>query len=226
MNYCMCGRYTLINLADFVDVFPWIRPLAQEYPPRFNVAPSQLAPVVANRPEPQLELFKWGLVPSWAKDAAIGNRMINARAETLMEKPSFRTALKRRRCLVPADGFYEWKLNPDGKTRTPMRMRLKTGKSFAFAGLWEHWHSPDGSELLTYTIVTAEPNELVRDIHNRMPVVLTGEAAREWITPGEADPAKMHGILKTFPAEQMRADAVSKNVNNPANDSPACIESM
>lgn len=220
----MCGRYTLINLADFVDIFPWIRGLEQEYPPRFNIAPSQLAPVVANKPSPQMELFKWGLVPSWAKDPAIGNRMINARAETLMEKPSFRTALKRRRCLVPADSFYEWKLDPDGKTKTPMRMRLLSGEAFAFAGLWEHWSAADGSQLLTYTIITTEPNELLKEIHNRMPVILTGDAAKAWLTPGEADPLQMHKLLRTHPAERMCADAVSKAVNNPANDSPLCID--
>jgi len=222
----MCGRYTLIHLADFVDIFPWIRGFPQEYPPRFNIAPTQLAPVAANRPSPQLELFKWGLVPSWAKDISIGNRMINARAETLMEKPSFRTALKRRRCLVPADGFYEWKMNADGKTKTPMRMRLSSERAFAFAGLWEQWQSADGSSLLTYTIITTEPNELLKNIHNRMPVMLTGEAAREWLTPGDADAAQMHALLKPFPADQMRADPVSRSVNNPVNDSPACIESM
>jgi putative SOS response-associated peptidase YedK len=219
----MCGRYTLISLADFVDIFPWIRGLEQEYPPRFNIAPSQLAPVATNRPQPQLELFKWGLVPSWAKDPAIGNRMINARAETLMEKPSFRTALKRRRCLVPADSFYEWKLNPDGKTKTPMRMRLRSDKPFAFAGLWEHWHGDEGSELLTFTIITTSPNELLKDIHNRMPVILTEEAARKWLSPGEADPVQMHAFLQTLPSELMMAEAVSKTVNNPANDSPQCI---
>ena len=220
----MCGRYTLINLADFVDIFPWIRGLDGAYPSRFNIAPTQLAPVVANKPSPQIELFKWGLVPSWAKDPAIGNRMINARAETLMEKPSFRTALKRRRCLVPADGFYEWKLNPDGKTKTPMLMRMQSGEAFAFAGLWEQWSAADGSQLLTYTIITTEPNELLKNIHNRMPVILTGDAAKEWLTPGEADPVAMHALLKTHPADLMRADAVSKAVNNPANDSAVCVD--
>lgn len=222
----MCGRYTLIRLADFVDIFPWIRGLGQDYPPRFNVAPSQLAPVVTNGAQPQLELFKWGLVPSWAKDPSIGNRMINARAETLMEKPSFRTALKRRRCLVPADGFYEWKLNADGKTKTPMRMRLLNDEPFAFAGLWEHWHGDDGSELLTFTIITTSPNALLQEIHNRMPVILTGEKAKEWLTPGETDPVRMHALLESYRAEAMVAEAVSKTVNNPANDSPQCIEPL
>lgn len=219
----MCGRYTLIRLADFTDLFPWVRSLGGDFPPRYNIAPSQFVPVVRNVGNNQLELLKWGLVPSWAKDAAIGNRMINARAETLPEKPSFRTALKRRRCLVPADGFYEWKLNPDGKSKTPMYIRLQDGRPFAFAGLWEHWHSDDGSELLSFTIITTSPNELMAHIHNRMPVILTAEQAQQWLEHAERSPEALLPLLKPFPPELMDASEVSKTVNNPANDSPDCI---
>src|SRR2546423_13816686 len=142
----MCGRYTLIRLADFTDMFPWIR--APELLPeaQYNIAPSQPIAVIANNGDNQIEFFRWGLVPSWAKDQSIGNRMINARAETLAEKPMFRTALKRRRCLVPADGFYEWR-KEGAKQKTPMYIHLRSGKPFAFAGLWDEWHSPDGSVL-------------------------------------------------------------------------------
>src|SRR2546423_1862229 len=150
----MCGRYTLIRLADFTDIFPWIRAPQQWPEARYNIAPSQSVAVVANNRDNQIEFFRWGLVPSWAKYESICNRIINARCETLASKPMFKTALKRRRCLIPASGFYEWKKLPDGKTKTPMYIRMKGGKPFAFAGLWDRWKSPDGSELLSCTIVT------------------------------------------------------------------------
>src|SRR5439155_13144753 len=164
--------------------------------PRYNIAPSQPIAVVANSGNNQIEFFRWGLVPSWAKDPSIGNRMINARCETLAEKPMFRAALKRRRCLIPASGFYEWKKNPDGKTKTPMYIRMKSGKPFAFAGLWDRWKSPDGSELLSCTIVTGKPNEMVADIHDRMPVILTGDACEKWVDPSEMSAEKACDFFK------------------------------
>jgi putative SOS response-associated peptidase YedK len=222
----MCGRYTLIRLADFTDMFPWIRAPVQWPGARYNIAPSQPIAVVSNDGPPQVQFFRWGLVPSWAKDAAIGNRMINARSETLAAKPMFRTALKRRRCLIPADGFYEWKRLPDGKTKVPMHIRLKGGKPFAFAGLWDRWTAPDGSELPTCTIITGKPNELVRSIHDRMPVILTGQACRDWIAPGEISSESAAELLKPYPPDEMEAQPVSRKVNNPAFDSAECIESM
>src|SRR5687767_7448984 len=168
----MCGRYMLIRLADFTNLYPWILPSDQDAPARFNIAPTQSVAVVTNLPEPNIDYFHSGLIPSWAKDPGIGNRMINARAETLAEKPAFRTALRRRRCLVPADGFYEWKKDPGGKTKTPMYIGMKSGGVFAFAGLWETWHAPDGSVLPSCTLITTQPNELMADIHDRMPVII------------------------------------------------------
>jgi putative SOS response-associated peptidase YedK len=220
----MCGRYTLIRLADFTDIFPWIRAPDRMPEARYNIAPSQDIAVVTNEGGGQVELFRWGLVPSWAKDESIGNRMINARCETLAEKPMFRTALKRRRCLIPASGFYEWKKSPDGKSKTPMYVRMKGGKPFAFAGLWDRWHSPDGSELRSCTIITGPPNSLLKQIHDRMPMMLAGDDCKKWIKPGEMSSGEANKLLKPYPADEMEAFAVSRMVNSPAMDSPKCIE--
>src|SRR4051794_39773148 len=223
----MCGRYTLINLASLTQAFPWIT-----FPPaddlsRYNIAPTQPILAVANNRADRFEHFHWGLIPSWAKDPAIGNRMINARAETIAEKPAFRTALRRRRCLVPADGFYEWKKDPDGKSKTPMHVRMKDGGVFAFAGLWDVWRSPaDGTVLPSCTLITTEPNELMKDIHDRMPVIIKHQDFHRWLDATERDPADLSDLLKPYPASEMEARPVSKTVNNPKNDSPACIESM
>lgn len=204
-------------------MFPWIRPPAHEFSARFNIAPSQLVPVVPNDAGHEVTFFKWGLVPSWAKDAAIGNRMINARVEGIAEKPAFRAAFKRRRCLVPASGFYEWKSNPAGG-KTPMYIRMKDRKPFAFAGLWETWHSPDGSTLNTCTIITGNPNTLIEPIHNRMAVILKPEHYKTWLTEGEVNAAELLSLLAPYPPELMEAYAVSRAVNNPANDSAGLIE--
>jgi putative SOS response-associated peptidase YedK len=167
-----------------------------------------------------LELFRWGLIPWWAKDPAIGNQMINARAETLAEKPSFKWLLARRRCLVLADGFYEWR--KEGKGKVPMRFILKSGESFTFAGLWDSWKQPDGSLLRTYTIVTTEPNDVLRLIHNRMPVMLSNDDAQKWLTVDD-EIARALTLLKPFPADATEGYDVSTLVNNPRNDFEECI---
>jgi putative SOS response-associated peptidase YedK len=179
--------------------------------------------VVPNDGKNRLDFFTWGLIPSWAKDPSIGNRMINARAETLAEKPSFRSAFHRRRCLILADGFYEWRKD-DGKSKTPMYIRLEDGSPFAFAGLWELWNAPDGSQVLSCTIITTEPNPLMEKIHNRMPVILPEKAYSLWLQSGEADPNALSELLKPYPAEEMVAYPVSRLVNSPDNDLPAVIE--
>ena len=152
--------------------------------------------------------------------------MINARAESLATKPAYRAAFKRRRCVIPADGFYEWRKESDGKTKTPMYIRRRDHKPFAFAGLWEVWRSDDGTELPTCTIVTGEPNELVKPIHDRMPVILTAEAMRRWLEPAELPPEELMELRVPYPADQMQATPVGRAVNSPRNDSPDCIESM
>jgi len=219
----MCGRFTLtVDPDELQDAFPGLTLPADHPPtPRYNIAPSQPVAVITNNGKNTLEFFRWGLIPSWAKDPAIGNRLINARAETLADKPSFRTAFKRRRCLIPADGFYEWRKDPGGKT--PMYVRLKSGDPFAFAGLWEAWHSPEDETLLTCTIITTTPNSLMEKIHDRMPVILKPDAYDRWLDPAEQEPGKLSGLLKPYPASHMTAYAVSKRVNKPENDSPELV---
>ncbi len=218
----MCGRFTLTLDPDEVQqAFDLSSPLPAEFTPRYNIAPSQAVAVIANGPSRKLEFFKWGLIPSWAKDPKIGNRMINARAETLNEKPSFRTALKKRRCLILADGFYEWK--KEGKTKTPVYLQLKEGEPFAFAGLWETWKSPEEEVIKSCTIITTGPNALVKKIHDRMPVILPAQAYDLWLSPDELPAEKALSLLKPFAASQMKAVPVSPLVNNPAFDSRECI---
>lgn len=219
----MCGRFTLTADPNKIrEKFPWLN-VPEEIQPRYNVAPTQPVAVVPNDGKNKLDFFLWGLIPSWAKDPEIGSRMINARAETLAEKPSFRTAFRRRRCLILADGFYEWRQIPGRKTKIPMYIRLESGLPFAFGGLWEAWHSPDGSEILSCTIITTPPNSLVQDIHNRMPLILPEETYSQWLDPEEQDPAKLQAILQPYPAEEMVAFPVSTLVNSPANESAECI---
>ena len=218
----MCGRFTLtVNPEELQQQFGLNEPPPAELVPRYNIAPSQAVAVVANTPDRKLELFQWGLIPSWAKDPKIGNKLINARAETLAEKPSFRTALKRRRCLVVADGFYEWK--KEGTAKTPMYIQLKDGRPFAFAGLWEVWQPPDGSVIKTCTIITTEPNALLAGIHNRMPAILPPRAYDQWLTPGELPSIEAMALLGPYDPAEMKATPVSSRVNSPAVDTPELV---
>ena len=222
----MCGRFTLkTDPETLTETFPgFTTPAADEMSPRYNIAPSQRVAVVANNGDKSVEFFQWGLIPSWAKDPKIGNRMINARSETLAEKPSFRTAYKRRRCLILSDGFYEWRAEPGSKTKTPFYIRLKSGKPFAFAGLWEAW-SPniDDDPLLSCTIITTSPNALMETIHRRMPVILELDGYDQWLDPTDQSSRQLDGLLTQYPAEEMEAYPVSRLVNRPSNDSPDCI---
>ncbi len=198
--------------------------LAGELSPRYNIAPSQ--PVAAVRAGEggarELTLLQWGLIPSWAKDPAIGSRMINARAETAAEKPSFRAAMKRRRCLIPASGFYEWARV--GAAKQPFFIRMKEGRPFALAGLWEQWCGEDGSELETCAILTTSPNEMAAKIHPRMPVIIAPGDYGRWMDPANEKPGTLEPLLRPYPAGEMEAHTVSRHVNNPRNDEPACIE--
>ncbi|MBN1486971.1 MAG: SOS response-associated peptidase [Anaerolineae bacterium] len=218
----MCGRFTLsLDLDDLIAVFPdFVFP--PDLKPRYNVAPTQDIAVVPNTGDRQVTMFHWGLVPSWAKDTAIGARMINARSETLAEKPSFRAAYKRRRCLILADGFYEWRKAVGRGPKTPMLVKLASGKPFAFAGLWEVWR-PDDTPIFSCTIITTTPNELVQPIHDRMPVILPPAAYDLWLAPGEQSASVLQSLLKPYPAVEMVAYEVSRLVNSPRNDSPECI---
>ena len=218
----MCGRYSLIVdasvLAGVFDLDP-----PRDLKPRFNIAPTQTVPIVrAGREVPrELTGVRWGLVPSWAKDSKIGARMINARGETVAEKPSFRSAVKTRRCLIPADGFYEWVKTDGGKQ--PHYIHFADGRAFAFAGLWERWHKGEGKPLDTCTIITTRPNELIAPLHDRMPVILAPDNFAEWIQPVELRPGRLDVLLSPCPAEEMEAYPVSTHVNKPANNDLECV---
>jgi putative SOS response-associated peptidase YedK len=219
----MCGRFTLSSDPNTLqEAFPGMN-VPSEIKPRYNVAPSQPVAVIPNDGNKTMDFFTWGLIPSWAKDPSIGSRLINARSETLAEKPSFRSAYRRRRCLILADGFYEWQAQPGSKSKVPHLIRLESGDPFAFAGLWEQWFAPDGSELKTCTIITTEPNELMQKLHNRMPVILPPSAYPAWLDPDERDPDSLQDLLVPYPAVEMMAYPVSTLVNSPANDRPELI---
>jgi putative SOS response-associated peptidase YedK len=220
----MCGRFTLTDPdADLAVQFnlPEIPDLA----PRYNIAPTQPVAAVRLNVESaarEMVLFHWGLIPFWAKDPGIGARMINARAETAAEKPAFRAAFKRRRCLVVADGFYEWQ-KQDGP-KQPFFIYLHDRRPFAFAGLWEHWEGGDGSVVESCTLLTTQPNELVRPLHNRMPVILHPRDYDLWLDLEVQDAARLQPLLRPFPSAEMEAHAVSRRVNRPENDDPAIVE--
>lgn len=219
----MCGRFTLAtNPAEYAEdlgeaVFP------EQFQPRYNIAPSQPVLAVSNDSRGKAGFFVWGLIPSWAKDPTIGNRLINARGETLGEKPAFRGAYKYKRCIIPADGFYEWKALPSAKVKVPHYIRLKSHKPFALAGLWDQWDSPDGSTLRTCTIVTTEANTLMAPIHNRMPVILAPETIADWLDAEPRSPQSLSGLVRPYAGEMMESYAVSTLVNSPANDRVECI---
>lgn len=189
--------------------------------PRYNIAPTQDIPDVITSGGNQLVMFRWGLIPHWAREISIGSKMINARGETLREKPSFRSSLQRRRCLIPADGFYEWKR--EGSTKQPYRITLKNSELFGFAGLWDSWTAPSGEVINSCTIITTSPNELLEPIHNRMPVILSPAAEEMWLDPSISDSLLLENLLKPYPAELMQAYQVSSAVNSPRNDNPECI---
>jgi putative SOS response-associated peptidase YedK len=219
----MCGRFTLtVNPAEVQETFsPYTFP--QKFAPRFNIAPSQPVLVIPNDDQNTADFFIWGLIPMWAKDPAIGNKLINARGETLEEKPAFRSSLKYKRCLILADGFYEWKGAEGKKVKTPFFIHMKDRKPFAFAGLWDSWNSPDGSLIKSCTIITTEPNELTGIIHNRMPVILHPRDYAKWLDPSPQTPDQLKPLIKPYPAELMDAYPVSTLVNTPANDTPELV---
>jgi len=170
-----------------------------------------------------VRMARWGLIPSWAKDMSIGNRMINARAETLLEKPAFKRLVTRKRCAILADGFFEWKTLPNNRVKQPMYITLRTGEVFGLAGLRDQWATPDGDVITSSTIITTSPNALIADIHNRMPVILQPEFVGTWLSAGEVQTETLIACLKPYPAEEMQAVAVSKVVNNARVDRPECV---
>jgi putative SOS response-associated peptidase YedK len=222
----MCGRFGASFQYREIKAFWNLSGDFSGFFPRYNIAPSQDVPIIVrDENRNQAKLMKWGLVPSWASDPSMGNKMINARAETLLEKPSFKQLVATRRCLVPADGFYEWRR--DGNRKVPMWIQLKSREPFAFAGLWDSWLDRDtGSELYTFTIITTQPNALVRRIHNRMPVIYDREMGQQWLDPRSAVSSAMilAAILQPLPSERMEAHEVATLVNSPENDTAECIQ--
>lgn len=226
----MCGRFSQFKEINEIRLrfkldqlgIEWNDPLFQQ--PRYNIAPTQIVPIVVREADKTLRLMKWGLVPSWAQDQSIGNRMINARAETLIEKPSFRHLVESRRCIVPATGFYEWAKTASGKV--PMHIVPKDRGLFGFAGLWDIWKAPNGEgrDCYSFTIITTSPNKLMADIHNRMPVILKREDEEPWLDQEIKDSKDLLPMLAPYPAEEMEAYEVSRLVNSPANNSPECVE--
>lgn len=214
----MCGRFTLtVDPADLQQAFPDVTfPIQRQ--PRFNIAPTQPVLVLPNNNSLAADYFIWGLIPSWASDPSIGARLINARAETFAEKPSFRGSYKYKRCLIFADGFYEWQSHPEQKTKIPHYIHLATRQPFALAGLWDEWHAPDGSLVKSCTIITTGPNQLLSSLHNRMPVILPPSARAQWLDPSPQKPEALQSLLNPYPSEEMRLHPVSTLVNSPAND--------
>jgi len=218
----MCGRFSQTqDVSKLIERFK-VKPPPFTLPPRYNIAPSQDAPVIVNLEEPSLKMFRWGLIPSWAKDPSIGQRMINARAETVQEKPSYKRLIRKKRCLVIADGFYEWRKDPNGKTKTPVRVILRSKGLFSFAGLWDSWKNSEGVETNSFTIITTEANDAIRTIHERMPVILHPENEEAWLAP-KTDISKVLHFLNPFPSQEIEAYPVSRLVNSPTQDNPECI---
>ncbi|MDA8095228.1 MAG: SOS response-associated peptidase [Betaproteobacteria bacterium] len=216
----MCGRYTLVSapavLEKVFGIGGWPTGFA-----RYNIAPSQVVPVIRlGARGPELAWLVWGLVPHWAKEAKTGYSMINARAETVEKKPAFRSAFRHQRCLVPADGFYEWKLTAGFKQ--PYYIGLKTGEPFAMAGLWEHWEGPDKAVIESFTIVVTQANDLLSPVHDRMPVIVPPAGHAMWLD-AKADVQSVRSLLAPFPSEAMRRYPVSPRVNNPKADAPGLI---
>ncbi|KAB8319859.1 SOS response-associated peptidase [Tolypothrix campylonemoides VB511288] len=222
----MCGRFTLSQTAEAIyQTFHVNKILSLE--PQYNIAPTQMVAAVLYNPETkqrEFEKLRWGLIPSWAKDLGMGAKLINARAETVGEKPAFRSAFKHRRCLVVADGFYEWQTK-EGK-KQPFYFHLQERKPFGFAGLWEQWRSPQGEEITSCTILTTKCNELLQPIHERMPVILQPQDYDLWLDPQVQTPEPLQQLLHPYPSEAMMAYPVSTMVNSPKHNSPDCIKPL
>lgn len=216
----MCGRFQLSVKGKQISERFNVEVFDEMYKPSYNSAPSQNLPVITNSEPGQLSFFKWGLIPFWAKDPRIGNKLINTRAETITDKPAFKNALLKRRCLVPANGFYEWRQSD----KMPFRIYLKTADLFAMAGIWETWKDAEGRPINSFSIITTTPNSLMEKLHNRMPVILPPEKEAAWLQENNVDFLKV--LLTPFDANQMDAYPVSTKVNSPANNSKEIIQEV
>lgn len=220
----MCGRYTIVvSIEELMLRYMSDMPTNRYHTPRYNVAPMQnIMAVVHDGQKNRLGELRWGLVPSWASDDKIGSKIINARSETLLEKASFKNLIQRKRAIVPADGFYEWKQH--GGKKQPMRITMKDGSIFSMAALYDTWTSPNGGKLSTCTIITTRPNSLMEDIHDRMPVILRPEDEALWLNRNYNDVDALTGLFTPYAADEMRAYPVSPLVGNVKNDVKECIE--
>ncbi|BBH19660.1 putative SOS response-associated peptidase YoqW [Paenibacillus baekrokdamisoli] len=220
----MCGRYTITVSLEELMLRYWIGETTVPFhKPKYNVAPGQMImAIISDGEKNKLGELKWGLVPSWADDPKISNKMLNARSETVWDKPAFKQLIRRKRCIIPADGFYEWRKDEVGKQ--PMRITLRDRSLFSMAGLYDTWLTPEGHKLSTCTILTTEPNELMLPIHNRMPVILSQENETIWLDRSLQDQQHLNALLKPFPAQLLEAYPVAAAVGNVANDNAACIE--
>ena len=219
----MCGRFTITLEPSFFQQELDLGKIPSEWTPRYNAAPTQNIPVVRDPASRDVSMLRWGLIPFWAKDESIGYKLINARSETIAEKPSYRNAFQKRRCLILTDGYYEWQ-KPAAKNdqKVPFRFTLKDEKPFTFAGLWESWHSPEGEVIESCTIITCEANEIVSRIHNRMPVMLDKENCWAWLEDRKED--ELTSLLKPYPSEKMASYPVSTRVNNPKEEDPQLVK--
>lgn len=222
----MCARVTLRSNAEKIREEFGISESqpSPDFRPSYNVSPGTEVLAVVRNGENRLALFRWGLVPSWARDPSIGNRLINARAETLARRPAYRDALLKRRCLVVVDGFYEWR--KEGGRSIPFFVHMTTNAPFGLAGLYEHWRSPEGRDVATCTVVTSRANQLLGAIHDRMPAIIAREERDAWLDPHTRDLAALGKLLQPFPPEKMEAYRVSAFVNSATHDSPECIRPL
>ncbi len=223
----MCGRYKLETGPGPLRTLFGIDFTGMRLVPRYNIAPTQPVVAVRNRQGRREPAYlRWGFVPSWAKDVSVGSRMINARAETVHEKPAYRHAFRRRRCLIPADGFYEWRRRSDSRKRQPYLITLADESPFAMAGLWEHWQDDMGNELETCTILTTQANELVAELHDRMPVILEPDHYDDWLNTPEQDADRLRALCVPYPADLMMHRPVSTYVNNARHEGPRCTSPL
>jgi putative SOS response-associated peptidase YedK len=215
----MCGRYSFILEDEMIKERFGVTVRSAIYKARYNCAPTQTLAVISNETPEELSLYRWGLIPFWAKDSSIGNKLINAKSETILEKPSFKNSFRTKRCLVLSDGFYEWK---KGAVKTPYRIMRQDGSAFAMAGIWDKWNSPEGHEVHSFAILTTTPNSLMREIHDRMPVILDRRAEKRWIESTFEE--ELIQMMKPYEESVLIAYPVSSKVNSPRNDSPEIIE--
>lgn len=222
----MCGRFALSAKTNEIEKLAEGLKADFEFEPRYNIAPTESVAVALNDSSRNIVMARWGLIPSWAKDTSMSARLINARSETITEKPMFRSAFAKRRCIVFADGYYEWQSQPDSKIKQPYFIHKKNGSPFVFAGLWDVWKNPDGCSVLSTTIITTHPNALLETIHHRMPCILKPDDIETWLMKNLMASDVLLSCLVSYPFEEMEAYPVSKRVNNPSYNESDCVTKL